>query len=389
MEYREHRGLAISEIGVGCYGISGAYGTQDPREFERTLRRAHALGVNFFDTADAYGDAERVLGQTLRPFRSEVYIATKVGLQEGLERNLSAAHVKRACEQSLKRLQTDHVDLYQVHFDDPGTPVAETVGALEELVREGKIRHYGVGHLPPPRVNAYLNTGHVFSILMELSAVARASRETLLPLCQAHGVGAIAFSVTGRGILTSKIQQGATFEAGDMRNVDPLFQRERFRSALRVAARLGELGQRYGKTPVQVAIAWVLSQPAIVCALTGPSTIPHLEENLGGSGWTLSPQDLHDLEQFLVAQDALLAERDTATVKHILSGPLPPDPDQAFKDLVYAVETAVSLELTTEAEVLPTFMTLYAMREALDESATPRLDGVRRQLGKLILNLKE
>jgi hypothetical protein len=197
------------------------------------------------------------------------------------------------------------------------------------------------------------------------------------------GVGAIAFSVTGRGILTGKIQR-PTFEAGDIRNVDPLFQRERFQSALRVTAKLGELGQRYAKTPVQVAIAWVLSQPAIVCALTGPSTIPHLEENLGGSGWTLSPQDLDDLEQFLAAQDALLVERDTAAVKRILSGPLPPDPAQAFKDLVYAVETAVSLKLTTEEEVLPTFMTLYAMRETLDENAASGLEAVQRRLSALI-----
>lgn len=384
VEYREHQGLALSQVGIGCYALSGVYGAKDPQEFARMLDRAYGLGVNFFDTADAYGDAEQILGQAIKPFRREVYVATKVGIQQGLKPNLSSAYVKQACEQSLKRLQTDYVDLYQVHFDDPGTPVVETIGALEELASAGKIRRYGVGHLPLEKVRAYLSTGHVFSVLMELSAVARAACEELLPLCQAHDAGAIAFSVTGRGILTGKIKERPAFEPGDIRNVDPLFQRERFKSALRVAEKLGELGQGYGKTPVQVAIAWVLSRPGVVCALTGPSTILHLEENLGGSGWRLSGQDLNDLEQFFKQEEAQLTRKDRSAVKRILSEPLPPDPSQAFKDLVYVIETAILLGLTSEEKVLPTFMTLYGMREALDENASPRLEEIRHQLGELI-----
>ena len=384
MEYREHQGWAVSEVGIGCYALSGAYGTKDPQEFARMLDRAHKLGVNFFDTADAYGDAEGILGQAIKPFRREVYVATKVGVQEGGRFDLSPAYVKAACEQSLQRLQTDYIDLYQVHFDDPDTPVAETVGALEGLASEGKIRRYGIGHLPLERVKTYLTTGHVFSVLTELSAVARASCEELLPLCQAHSVGVIGFSVTGRGILTGKIKERPVFEAGDIRNVDPLFQRERFKSALRVAEKLGELGRRYEKAPVQAAIAWVLSQPGVVCALTGPSTIPHLEENLGGSGWRLSSQDLGDLERFFKREDARLLEKDRASVERILSEPLPPDPSQAFKDLVYVIETAILLGLTTEEKVMPTFMTLYGMRDSLDENAGPRLEEIRRQLGELI-----
>ena len=260
MEYREHDGFRISEVSLGCYALSGAYGTKDVEEFKRTLRRAYELGVNFFDVAEAYGDAEQLLGEAVKPFRKEVYIATKVGICRGLKPDLSRAYIERACEESLERLQTDYIDFYQVHFDDPDTPVEGTVGALEGLTSAGKIRRYGLGHLPVERVERYFELGKVFSVMVELSAVAREARERLLPLCRAHNVGAIAFSVTGRGLLTG-IQGRPQFEPGDIRNIDSLFQRERFQSGLRVAGKLAELGERYGKTPAQTAIAWVLTQP--------------------------------------------------------------------------------------------------------------------------------
>jgi aryl-alcohol dehydrogenase-like predicted oxidoreductase len=192
--------------------------------------------------------------------------------------------VLASCEQSLDRLNTDHIDLYQVHFDDPDTPVEETVGALDQLKAAGKIRHYGVGHLPTSRMAAYFATGQVFSALAELSAVARSARKRILLLCREQDVGLIAFSTTGRGLLAGQIGPQTTFEEGDLRRIDPLFQRERLASGLRIAQRFRTLGAQYGKTPAQAAIAWVLAQPGVLCALTGPSTLPHLEENLGGSG---------------------------------------------------------------------------------------------------------
>ena len=383
MEYRERNGFRISEVGVGCYALSGAYGTKDLEEFKRMLRRAYELGVNFFDTAEAYGDAEQILGETVKPFRQEVYLATKVGVRGGFKPNLSAEYIKRACEGSLERLQTDYIDLYQVHFDDPETPVEETVGALEELTSEGKIRRYGVGHLPVERVEAYFQAGKVFSVLMELSAVARESPKKLLPLCKAHGVGAIAFSATGRGLLTG-IRERPHFEPGDIRNLDPLFQRERFRSGLRVAGRLAELGERYGKTPAQVAIAWVLAQPGVICALTGPSTVAHLEENVGVSGFTFHPDELKDLEAFLEREDAWLEQEQRSSLKRILQEPLPEEPFQAFVDLVYAIETALLLGLTSEKEILPIAQELYGMRKALDEASLSRLESAQNRLRDLI-----
>jgi aryl-alcohol dehydrogenase-like predicted oxidoreductase len=279
----------------------------DVEAYKATLRRAYELGVTVFDAAEAYGDAEGILGEVVRPFRDDVVVATKVGVREGLEPNLSAAYVTEACEASLRRLGMARIDLYQVHFDDPDTPVGETVAALEGLIRSGKIRRYGVGHLPLPRVVQYMEDGDVFSVLMEFSAVARGAREQLLPLCEEREVAAIGFSVTGRGLLTGRYTEDHAFPDGDIRQIDPLFQRERFRSGLRVAEKLAAIGARYGKTPAQTAIAWVLAQPGITCALTGPSSIDHLEENLAASGWTIPDEELADLDAWLDRERRRLA----------------------------------------------------------------------------------
>lgn len=384
MEYREHKGFKVSEIGVGCYSLSGVYGKKDVEKFKQMLDRAYELGVNFFDTAPVYGDAELILGEAVKPYRDDVYIATKVGLRENSKPDLSGKHVRTSCEKSLGRLQTDYIDLYQVHFNDPNTPVEETVEALEELLNEGKIRGYGVGHLPADRVEAYCEVGNVFSVLMELSAVARKPRKQLLPLCRRYDVGAIAFSITGRGLLTGRFQKERKFEPGDIRNVDPLFQRESLQSGLRVAEKLSELGRHHRKTSVQAAIAWVLSHPEVICALTGPSTIPHLEENLGGSGWSISSEDLEELEIFFKREDGWLESEQRSSIKKILSSPLAEDSSRAFSDLIYVIETALSIGLTSEKEILPVFQELWGLRKTLDEDAVAKLNRIQRILHEII-----
>lgn len=377
--------MKISEIGIGCYALTGVYGTKDPEEFARMLRRAVELGVTFFDTAEAYGDAERFLGEILHDCRHEMVLATKVGIREGLKPDLSPEYVTHACEESLTQLQTETIDLYQVHFDDPDTPVEETVGALERLVAGGKIRHYGLGHLPAERIAQYCEHGKPFSILMELSAVARHSRKEMLPLCAAHETGAIAFSATGRGILTGRFRTGQTFGSKDIRSVDPLFQRERFESALRTAERLGELGHRHGKTMVEAAVAWVLAQAHVLCALTGPSTVAHLEENLGGTGWSMTEADSRELERLFECEDAWLAEEQEKSVRGILSENAITDPSSAFVDLVYAIETSIELGMTSVTDVVPLFRELYGMRGQLDVSSVEKLADLRGRLRHLIL----
>ncbi len=378
MRYRTHKTETISEIGFGCYALSGAYGKKEPQQFVALIRRACDLGVTFFDTADQYGLAEEILGRAVTPIRDQVWIATKVGVTHGGGFDLSPDHVLKSCEQSLRRLRSDTIDLYQVHFDDPHTPVEETLGALEKLKASGKIRHYGIGHLPPSRIEEYLTSGAVFSVLTELSAVARSARERTLPLCQDHNVGVIAFSTTGRGLLTGMITPGHVFDEDDIRRVDPLFQRERFTAGLRVAERFKTLSIKYGKTPVQIAIAWVLAQPGAICALTGPSTIPHLEENLGGSGWTLASDDLKDLEHFFQAEDKQLRKQQTHTLRIILEEAM--DPVTGFADLVYALETLLELGHATADEVVPIFRNLWSLQGEHGHATLEQLQKIQAQL---------
>lgn len=385
MKVRQHHDLSISELGVGCYALSGVYGRKDPGEFIQMLHRACEMGVTFFDTAAAYGeDAERVLGEGVASYRNEVIIATKIGPSESGGPDLSPQHIRASCERSLRNLGTDWIDVYQVLYDDPNTPVEVTIGALEDLQREGKIRHYGLSHLPLPRVEQYLQSGRPSTMLMELSAVSREARSTLLPLCRAHGLAGIAFSPTGRGLLTGRFDAGTTFPPGDLRRIDPLFQRERFSSGLRIAARLAEIAARHGKTPVQAAIAWVLAQPGIVCALSGPSTIEHLEENAGGTGWEFDAEEMVSFERFLSQEEAGLRRAQHRAVHDILAAPLPPDTSQAFTDLVYAVETAILLGLFDEADVIAPFRELFGLQNRQDADARRQMVAIQARLREML-----
>ncbi|MFP3872599.1 MAG: aldo/keto reductase [Candidatus Natronoplasma sp.] len=374
MEYRGYgdEDEKISELGMGCYALSGVYGEVDRERYKKTLVHAGDLGINFFDTAEAYGDeAEKILGEVIEPFRDEVVLSTKIGVSpESDEPPLSHRSVKASCERSLERLGTDHIDIYFVHFDDPGTEVEETIGALEELKDEGKIAHYGVSHLPLERVKEYLEKGDVSFCMMELSAAARESRKRLLPLCREHSVKALAFSVTGRGILTGKIDKTERFEPGDIRNMDPLFKKERFRSALRVTEKLKELGEKYEKTPVQVAINWVLSQEGVISALTGPSSKEHMKENAGASGWTLEDEDLEELESFLEREDDMLEKREKEIIRDVLSGEPSGDLEENFNDLVYVMEVSSGRGIVEERKIEPLFHELFTLQKegGLDHS---------------------
>ncbi|NOR39111.1 MAG: aldo/keto reductase [Candidatus Thorarchaeota archaeon] len=384
MQYRLHKNLEVSEIGVGCYALSGAYGSPDIDHFQDMVRRAYEIGVTFFDTAEGYGDAERILGNVVKPFRDEICIATKVGIREGVKPNLSKNYIYEACTRSLKQLDTDYIDLYQIHFDDPQTPVSETLEALDTLVSEGKIRAYGVGHLPIHQVKEYCELGSPFSILMELSAVTRKSREELLPFCDAYDVAGIGFSATGRGILSGKYGHDAQFESNDIRNHDPLFQRTRFESALRITDQFAKLAEDYGVIPVQIAIAWVLAQPNIVCALTGSSKIEHLEENVGASGLTIKRKDLEKLEDLFIKEDGLLAEKDRQIIHSILSNPLSSDPNQAFNDLIYVIETGTNMDMLSEDSAFSVLTDLWPLKKKLDGSNLSKLADIQERLKTLI-----
>jgi len=382
MEYRKHRGLEVSEVGVGTYSLSGVYGSKDVEEFRRMIKRTFELGVNFFDTAEGYGDAEKILGKAVKSFREEIIIATKVGVRGGYKPNLSRKYILKACEGSLKRLKTDYIDLYQVHFNDPTTPVEEVIETLEELVDRGKIRYYGVGHLPQEIVKEYCEVGDPFSVLAEFSAVSREAYEKLFPLYEKYDLGIIAFSTTGRGLLTGKFRRKPTFEEGDIRVIDPLFQHERFEYGLRICGKLAELGERYGKTSTQVAIAWVLNHPGVICALTGPSTVSHLEENVGGSGWIIPREDWQELENYLKEEDEWLRREQKKSIRRILSNPMD-EPKKSFIDLIYVIETSLSLNLISEKQVLSIFYDLYGLKEKLHEK------GIELKLREIQIQLRD
>jgi aryl-alcohol dehydrogenase-like predicted oxidoreductase len=375
----------LSRIGFGCYGLSGAYGAVDEERFERTLRAAVDQGVNFFDTAEGYGDAETFLGRALAPVRDQVYIATKLSGTRG-KPDLSAGAVRSACQASLRRLGTDVIDLYQIHFDDPHTPVLETVTALDGLVEAGMIRRYGVSHLPVDRVLDYAEAGGIFSVLMELSPVARDALETLLPICKEYNLAAIAFSITGRGILSGRYAGGHVFAAGDIRRMDPLFKHERFDAALRIRERLAKLGEDYGATALQMGIAWVLAQPQVACALTGTSSPTHLAENLAASEINLAHADLDALNAFFAQEDTRMKAAQRVTVRRILAAPLAVDPEAAFNDLAYVMETVVSLGMASEGEVMATFIELFSLREALDENTRRKMQGIQHYLRGMLIS---
>ena len=364
MDYNRFKKMDISQIGMGCYALSGAYGGTDITTYKKVLLYARKQGINYFDTAPSYGSkAERTLGEVIKPDREEVYVSTKIGLKNDLTPILSYEHVISSCDNSLRELNTDHIDFYFVHYADANTPIEETLNALKDLKSDGKIAHYGISHLSQEDVISYVKKGKITSVMMELSPVARSATDTLLPLCRDEGIAGIAFSVTGRGILSGRYDRNHSFQETDIRNMDPLFRYTRLESALRILDELKELGNKYQKTPVQVAIRWVLSQPGITCALTGPSKQEHLRENIGGSGWELFSEDLTYINHILKREDGILEDEEPRLMKTILNDPLPKDSSEAISRLVYVLEIAAQRKMAKESQILPIFQQLWCLKK--------------------------
>lgn len=361
--------LSISPVGYGCYALSGAYGGKlDEAEAVKVITHAYQCGVRFFDTADQYGDTEELLGKAVKSFRDQIMIATKVGMTEDLKPNLSKEHVIKSCEVSLKNLQTDYLDLYQVHFDDPKRSVAETLEALEQLKQAGKIRYYGVGHLPLERTLEYLEQGNVSTVLAEMSLVATSRYRELSFLQARYDFGIIAFSVTGRGLLTGKVDTNTEFLKGDIRRVDPLFKKSKFIFGLKVVDKLSEIGERYGRTPAQIAISWVLQQSGVVAALTGPTRIDHLVENLAVIKWELTKADLLEIEQFLMQEESVLENKIKQEIFEILNSPLHSYFHQAVDDLIYVLENSIERGLLPYQDGVSIYLKLLELKRNTDQS---------------------
>ncbi|MCM0084155.1 aldo/keto reductase [Geomonas sp. Red32] len=286
------QGLEVSALGLGCMGMSYAYGHPDDAASVKVLRRALELGINFWDTAEMYGPFtnEELLGRVLKEFpRQRVIVATKFAWRFGprgepLELDSSPAHIRRSLEGSLKRLGTDYIDLYYQHRLDPKVPIEETVGALGELVKEGKVRYIGLSEVGPGVVRRAHAVHPLTAVQSEFSLWERGVETTLLPVLRELGIGFVAYSPMGRGFLTGKIQSVNDLEGDDWRRKNPRFQPENLRHNLELVSVIREAAASHAATPAQVALAWVLRKGSDIVPIPGTKRVRYLEENADSVG---------------------------------------------------------------------------------------------------------
>ncbi len=315
MDYRElgQTGLKASVIGLGTWVIGGwLWSGAEDRDSLATIRRAIELGVNLIDTAPIYGHgrSEDLVGRALAESgqRDGIILATKVGLNWNPEktkvwRDSSPDRLRFEIEESLRRLRTDRIDVYQVHWPDASVPFEETMEALISLQRQGKIRFIGMSNFDVPQLERCLAVGLVHVVQPPLNLFEGDIETALLPFCHQRGIGTLIYGPLCRGLLTGKYRGTETFSDRDVRGMDPKFQPDRFPTYLACVERLTQVAARHGKTVAQLAIRWCLDQPGVTVALCGARRPDQLEENVGATGWSLSPSDMVDIER--VVSEAL------------------------------------------------------------------------------------
>jgi aryl-alcohol dehydrogenase-like predicted oxidoreductase len=296
-------GLEVSALGLGCMGLSFGYGQETSREDAiKLIRKAFDLGVTFFDTAEAYGPFknEEILGEALAPFRDKVVIATKFGFEQGktaLGLNSKPENIRSMADAALKRLRTDRVDLLYQHRVDPNVPMEEAAGTVKDLIKDGKVRHFGLSEAGVDSIRRAHAVLPVTALQSEYSLWWREPEKEIFPVLEELGIGFVPFSPLGKGFLTGAINENTKFEKDDFRNVVPRFAEENRKANQVVVEKIADFAKQKNATSAQVALAWVLAQGPWIAPIPGTTKLTRLEENVKGAVLHLSKEDLSDIEK--------------------------------------------------------------------------------------------
>ncbi|MEO8635442.1 MAG: aldo/keto reductase [Gemmatimonadales bacterium] len=301
-------GLRVSTLGLGCMGMSHGYGPAgDKQEMIALLRAAVEQGVTFFDTAEVYGPFtnEELVGEALAPFRGSVVIATKFGFKLGptgeqIGQDSRPEHIREVAEASLRRLRVDAIDLFYQHRVDANVPIEDVAGTVKELIREGKVKHFGLSEAGAATIRRAHAVQPVAALQSEYSLWWRRPETEVLPTLEELGIGFVPFSPLGRGFLTGKIDETTTFDSKDFRNLLPRFTAENREANQGLVDLLASIGRRKQATPAQIALAWLLAQKPWIVPIPGTTKLHRLEENNGAAAMALTAADLHEIEEAAV-----------------------------------------------------------------------------------------
>ena len=299
-------GLEVSSIGLGCMGLSYGYGpATDTQDAIRLIRAAVERGVTFFDTAEAYGAInEQIVGEALAPFRDSVVIATKFGFRNGNAHDgldSRPERIRQVAEASLKHLKTERIDLFYQHRVDPNVPMEEVAGAVGDLIREGKVGHFGLSEAGVESIRRAHAVQPVAALQSEYSLWWREPEAEVLPTLEELGIGFVPFSPLGKGFLTGAINENTAFDSTDFRNTVPRFTVEARRANQAVVEQVAEIARAKGVTPAQIALAWLLARKPWIVPIPGTTKLHRLEENVGAVGVVLSPDEVAEIERAVAA----------------------------------------------------------------------------------------